>query len=401
MHALPSARLTFAVLALAWLPTAARADVVELESGGRIEGTIDDQNQDRGKIVVSLANGGRVTLNRSDVRRTVPRSAEGEKYHRRAATVPDTAEANWELAEWCRTNRLTAEADAHTARVIELDPNHAEARRKLGYSRHRGKWMTRDELMASRGMFRYEGSFRTRQEIELLERSKRGTEAAVNWRKQLARWRRDLGSSKPQESMAAADKFKGLRDPAAAGALVRMLKSENNLDVQDLLIATAARIEHPATVQALATLSLRSPRHEVRQQCLEHLVEARRPGLAEIYTKALKSDRNEIVNRAGNALRALGSQETLGALITALITTHEFKMGVDAPGETNIGMDSRGGFTFGGGKAPVKKVQLKNPDVRTALVELTGENFGFDKKAWRRWLANRTTTNVVDLRRDL
>ncbi|TWT85565.1 hypothetical protein Pla123a_03720 [Posidoniimonas polymericola] len=398
---LSAPRPLLVVSLLALLATAAAADVVVLESGGRLVGQLVNQEDgDRDKIYLELAGGGRVTLNRSDVRSAIPQSAEASTYQQRAATVPDTAEANWDLAKWCRTNRLDDEAKVHTRRVIELDPNHEEARQLLGYSVHRGKWMTRDELMESRGLVRYDGRYRTPQEVELLQRSERGSELAVNWKKQLARWRRDLGSSKPQEAMMAAEELQQLRNPAAASALVRLLSREQNLDVRDLLIATAAQIDHPATVQALATLSLNSQRHEERVTCLEHLIKANRPGLAEIYTRSLSSASNPIVNRAGAALGMLGAEETLGALIGALITTHEFKAGPDAPGETNIGMDSRGGFTFGNGKAEVIRRDLRNPEVRTALVQMTGENFGYDEQAWRRWLANRTTTQVVDLRRD-
>lgn len=386
---------------LALTVAGARADVVELESGGRLVGQLVNQEDgDRDKIYLELDSGGRVTLDRSAVRRAIPQSAEATTYRQRAASVPDTAQANWDLAEWCRKHRLGDEAEAHSRRVIELDPNHQDARRALGYSMQRGKWMTRDELMESRGLVRYEGSYRTPQEIELLERRERGAESAVNWKKQLARWRRDLGSPKPQESMMAAEQFQQLRNPGAASALVRLLKREQNLDVRDLLIATAAQIDHPTTVQTLATLSLNSPRNEERLTCLEHLIKANRPGLAEIYSRQLTSKNNDIVNRAGSALGILGADETLGALIGALVTTHEYQVGNNAPGDTNIGMDGSGGFTFGKGEAKVIRRDLRNPGVKTALVEMTGENFGYDEQAWRRWLANRTTSQVVDLRRD-
>ncbi len=305
----------------------------------------------------------------------------------------------WTLAQWCREQKLTNEFQAHLERVLELDPNHEEARTLLGYRQHHGKWMTREDLMASRGMIRYEGDYRTAQEIELLERASRGERLSADWRKRLERWRRDLSSSDPQESRAAVESFAKLTDPAAARALVRLLSEERNEEVKALLIETAARIDHPGTVQALATLSLKDPDREVRQQCLEHLVRAKRPGLAEIYTRSLGSKNNVIVNRAAEALRVAGATGAVSPLIDALVTTHEFKQGRDTPQDT-YSMDSRGGFQFGGGKAKTTKVNAKNPDVLSALVELTGQNFGFDEQAWNRWLATRAVAEPIDLRRD-
>ncbi|MCA9240440.1 MAG: hypothetical protein KDA37_09580, partial [Planctomycetales bacterium] len=103
--------------------------------------------------------------------------------------------------------------------------------------------------------------------------------------------------------------------------------------------------------------------------------------------------------RAAEALRVVGDPDVASALVDALVTTHQFQVGRDTPKDT-YAMDSRGGFSFGGGNAKVKKVDMKNPAVRTALVELTGENFGFDQDAWRRWLATRMAKTEVDLRRD-
>lgn len=375
-------------------------DVVELDSGGRVAGQIAKQDSpSREKVLVLLPDGGRILLNRTDVARTVEQSPDLLEYQRRAAQASDTAKTHMAVAMWCRERKLTAQFKDHLARVLELDPDNAEARKLLGFSQHAGRWLTRDELMESRGLVRYGRDYRTAQEIALLERKKHGAESVAIWRKRLERWRRDLSSSKPQEAIKARHSFETLTDPAAANALVRLLNQEANYEVQVLLLETAAHIDHPSTVQVLATLSLNDPRYDVRQQCLEHLVKAQRPGLAEIYTRALTSKDNFVVNQAGEALRVLGADQTISPLIKALTTKHVIKLGDDQPQQT-YGMDSRGGFQFGGGKAPTKTITPQNPQVLSALVEITGQNFGFDKEAWNRWLDARSVKETVDLRRD-
>ena len=43
-------------------------------------------------------------------------------YRARRDKSPDTAQAHWQLAEWCEENGLKAEAKAHLAAVIRLNP---------------------------------------------------------------------------------------------------------------------------------------------------------------------------------------------------------------------------------------------------------------------------------------
>lgn len=395
-HRLP---ILILAAALAAAP-AALADSLELDSGGRLSGRLDPKaSAERSKVMIELPGGGRAVLDRTEVARAVEEPAELIEYQRRAVRAPDTVETHFAIALWCRDRRLMPQFESHLSRVLELDPDHAEARKLLGYQKQGGRWMTQDERMAARGLVRYGGDFRTPQEIELIERKERSAKRAADWRKRLERWRRDLDSSDPAEVNQAVDHFAALADPGAAGALVGLLKEETNSEAQDLLIRAAAQIDHPATVEALATLSLKDPRHEVRRQCLEHLIRAKRAGLAEIYVRSLSSKNNQIVNRAGEALRVLAADQTISPLIEALVTTHTIKLGKDTPRDT-YGMDSRGGFKFGGGGAKTVKLEAKNPEVLSALVEITGQNFQFDKEAWNHWLASRVINEDVDLRRD-
>jgi hypothetical protein len=44
-------------------------------------------------------------------------------------------------------------------------------------------------------------------------------------------------------------------------------------------------------------------------------------------------------------------------------------------------------------------VPMKNQQVLEALIELTGQNFGWDLAAWRVWLARQRAPASIDLRR--
>ena len=71
-------------------------------------------------------------------------------------------------------------------------PNHPEARTLLGFRKAGGQWMTRDAVMAARGMVKYEGRYVTRQHVELLERQKKSKSSQADWNKELDRLRRWL-----------------------------------------------------------------------------------------------------------------------------------------------------------------------------------------------------------------
>ena len=50
-------------------------------------------------------------------------------YRRQRETTSDTIEGQLALAQWCAKRRLTDQRRAHLTAVLQIDPNHAKARR--------------------------------------------------------------------------------------------------------------------------------------------------------------------------------------------------------------------------------------------------------------------------------
>jgi len=67
---------------------------------------------------------------------------------RRAAIKPDRADDQAQLALWCERNGLRAEARAHWTAVAQREPSRETAWRHMGYKRHRGRWMTPEQIDA-------------------------------------------------------------------------------------------------------------------------------------------------------------------------------------------------------------------------------------------------------------
>ncbi|QDU87078.1 hypothetical protein Pla175_04330 [Pirellulimonas nuda] len=380
-------------------PLASAIDVVQLATGGRVVGTIVP-NDDRNTVAIDLEGGGRLTLTRKQIALVTPRSAAQQVYAGRAPTVPDTPLAQWNFAEWCRENGLADESRVHLERVVQLDPNHEEARAQLGYRRVGDRWLDREDLMAARGMVRHSGDYRTPQEIELIERKEQQERTAAEWKNRLARWRKQLGDRDPKRVAEAVQQFKDLKDPDAGLALAGLLAEERNNSTRLLLISAAANVPSPASLNALAAIALDNPDPETRYRAIEALAASRHAGLATPFIKALRSNDNGQVNRGAEAIEALAGPSAVSPLIDALTTKHVSVVGANSGGDTYSMSPTAGVTSFGGGGPKRLEKQLKNPAVLRALSKITGENFGYDEVAWRRWLASRAKTEQVDLRRD-
>lgn len=390
-----------AALALA-APGGVWADVVHLKNGGQVEGRVlDDDRSPPGPYVVETASGGRITLERSQVDRIDRQSELDEQYQQRARAAPDTVEAHWRLAQWCRKNILRDAYERHLERIVELNPQHAEARRLLGYRQVQGRWLTRDELMAARGMVLHRGRYRTRQEIDLLDRFEERDATAGEWRARLARWRRQLFDRQPERVVEARKNITSIRDPDAAESLVDLLNKEEVFEVKLMLLEVLAQIEHQAALDALVEHALYDAHDEIRAQSLEYLVKSGRPGIAAPFIRALRSRDNSTVNRAAHALREIGNPTAISPLIDALVTEHKIVYGNGSGPQQRYTMDSSGTFSFGGGGPRIEKRKLKNPAVLSALVVLTGgQSFDYDQPRWRAWLAAQKKIQQFDMRRD-
>jgi hypothetical protein len=393
--------LVAAALLLLCLSGAVRVhgDVFELANGGRIEGRLIDDGAGKGDYLIETATG-RVSLARSQVARVDATSTAENEYDARARTAPDTVDAHWQLYEWCRSKKLREQSQKHLTRILELDPDHAEARSLLGFRKQGNQWVTREEIMAARGMVKHEGQYYTRQHVELLERQKASKESHVDWRRDLERMRNWLTGRYEDRAQQARKEIQAVRDPRAADAVVALLRKENEPALKRLWLEVASRLDAPSAIQALVDLSLNDPNEEIRHQSLEYLIASGRPGIAAPYLEALRSSDNVMINRAATALGQIGDPAAIPSLMDVLVTVHKVKVS-DNSGQMAVSM-SRGNTSFGMGGGPkIVNREVRNPDVLTALVNLARiTGFEYDQEAWRNWLAEQAKQHPIDMRRD-
>jgi HEAT repeat protein len=382
--------------------TLSHADVFELRNGGRVEGQlVSSASDDKSMYIIELAAGGRVTLLRSQVARIDTISASEAEYQKLSRASADTVDAHLKMYEWCRERKLMDHTKRHLARILELDPNHEKARTLSGFKQENGEWMTRDDVMTSRGMVLYDGKYVTPQHVELLERRKEDKETEADWANTIDRLRRWLTGRQEDRIAQAHAELQAIRDPAAAEAVVAALRREKNPALKRLWLEILSKLDHKLAIDALVDRSLADPQEEVRYQSLEYLIKSGRPGLVAPYIRALKNRDNEIVNRAGAALGQIGNPDAMGALIDALITTHKIKVSEANADQHAYTFSPEGSFSFGGSGPQVISKDIRNPAVLNALVTLAGgASFDYDQVQWRRWLAAQVKQNAIDVRRD-
>jgi len=380
-----------------------RAEVFVLANGGRISGELVNRGESpRKQYMIKVAGEGQITLAASQVEQVLNRRPEEEEYEKIRPAYTDTVEGQWALAEWCRRQKLPVERETHLKRVIELDPNHVEARRALGYIQSDGQWTTQDELMIDRGYKRYKGRWMLPQQIELIESRSKLENAQQEWFQNIKRWRGWLGTDRDKQ---ARENFNNIADPMAVKALLLNLRDDASLPARLIYIDALAKINTLEAARGLAIASIEDSDEEVRLTCLDRLQSEKRPEIVAYYVGKLRDKDNPVINLAGVALGRMNDPSAVGPLIDAVVTTHKFKIvnpGGDNSMSTSFGKGpggGGGGLAMGGGPKIVSK-QFANQTVLEALTAITGQNFGFDKAAWKRWYAAQKKPETIDARRD-
>ena len=182
-----------------------QAEVFMLTHGGRIEGEWLNRGEAKPEMYeIEMLTGGRITVPASLVEEVLVKSEAVQRYEELLPKVPNTIEGHLEMAERCRKAGLKTQRDFHLRKVLELDPNHAEARHGLGFSQIDGEWVKADEWLKNQGFVRYKGGWRLAQEVEIEARNERQVIEEKEWRKRLKVWRSSIvrGRNDAAEALA-------------------------------------------------------------------------------------------------------------------------------------------------------------------------------------------------------
>jgi predicted esterase len=133
-----SAVLLLAVLLLFSVPAFLFADIVILNTGGKVEGRIIERTLDGVKVKTVK---GIVDIPEDDIESIKECESVFDIYEKKLKETPeDDVEARFKLGLWCKEKELEDEAEKHFEEVIKLSPDHEEARAELGYVKTAKGW---------------------------------------------------------------------------------------------------------------------------------------------------------------------------------------------------------------------------------------------------------------------
>jgi len=404
------------------------ADTIHTTVGGKIEGTILEDESDDARVVI-ITKAGKQSFPRRLVEQ-IERRADNrvETYKDAVKRFGESGEDQFQLGLWCQQRQYRKEASEHFRRAIAADPNHEGAREKLGYQRVGDGWKTIEEIKTEQGLVKNaQGKWVLPQQKEEAEQKA----AAVKLRQEyFNRVRTLLRLAKGDNATKAGNalsQLKAIHDPAAIEALMKYLgdKQQSSTTERATLVEILTAIDDGEATGALVRVATEDENEEVRQAAVEALKPRKSAALLKTLVGVLKNKDNRRVNAAAAALGELGDETVVAALVDALSTKHtytkyttadevfspQFTGGpqaaftpVQRPDGTVVLIPNN--LQLGQGGAVVKdsppaqrviEVVHKNQEVLNALLKLTEQDFGFDKKRWLAWLKTHSHEKAVKI----
>lgn len=145
----------------------ARADRVVLSGGGVIEGIATRRGD---KVSIEVAAGVVTVPSDTVVRIEKSESPVSRVQSRRAALPAGDAKARLDLADYCRDHDMRAQEKSLLAEVLEIDPDNAVARARLGYVKSESGWVTQAEAMRAKGLVEHDGQWLPAGEVAAMNR---------------------------------------------------------------------------------------------------------------------------------------------------------------------------------------------------------------------------------------
>ena len=151
----------FAIVAVLAAGSSAWADEVILRNGAVFSGSVREEGD---RVVVQM-DIGTMSFKKVDVR-SIVRSEDPVKELERKLKTTEGAQGHYDVAMWARERGLSAKSNEVLKKVIELDPDHADARKALGFEKVNGSWLEGDELKLAKGLIKYNGRWLPRETVE-------------------------------------------------------------------------------------------------------------------------------------------------------------------------------------------------------------------------------------------
>jgi len=394
-----------AAVAIAAASGRVHADELFLTQQGVIEGRVIEENPNVLRVQTAT---GVLDIPAVIVARRVRGPSRIERYEDLEAQQPLTAARHVEIARWCRENRLQSAADEHAAAALEIEPAHPDARRLAGFILVGDVWLKTHPLVE-------------------VEEPRRSDADACIVDQLVAGWHRRIraihdaflsGTDSQSRNMAAGrEQLMALRSPLAIPGSCRFLTT-GSVSTRTLLAEFLGSFDQDVASLNLFAMALLDDDLDVRLAAASQLSRRGDPRACDLFRFALRCEVDEIVRRTAAALGRMHDRAAVGDLIEALPTNafegqrQTLKAIIDRAkseydASTRIPLSdsvyeyapaillpefNRTVELFLSGAAPA--TGRHRSEVQEALIDITGQNFGFNAQAWRQWLARNPPLEV-------
>lgn len=383
------------------------ADILHLTNGNQIEGQILEKTDAGYRVRTSF---GTLVVPADTVKSIEEKPTPFAEYDRRLAAAKDTAKEQTDLGVWCGENGLPAQEKKHLNRAIELDPEYEPARTALGFVKVNGVWV--DGRTAVRDPEREKEA-----ESKPAKPGDGDRQVAAiqgKWTRQIRAIRQTLLDAKSEKlNDEGRRRILDIKDPLAVLPLAKVL-GDGTLAARQVLVEALGRFQTDESTLNLTVIALVEPDESLRRDAVTQLVRREDPRVVAQLRKALQSNSDALIRNAAVALGRLKAMTAVPELIDSLkvqrrklteVTVRRYfgAMESDFGRDTTvtlprgnrvryvptIGLGAAGAFVSSETEMQMQDVTVFRTEVQQALVAITGENFGFEEAAWRRWYQER------------
>lgn len=386
------------------IPSVSATTTLLLKDGGTLEGELLNPDEVNRKLYqINTPEGLEITLDAKLIDRIQARERDAViEYDRDAPLTTHTVENHLSWAKWCSEHQLPDQAKVHWQQILELDPDHAEARKVLGYSKTQTGWVSHRDTWEKQGFIQdRQGRWKTPQQIEVETILGNQNETVQYWQRTVRELYRRLPNPQAEAELLA------IRHPDAFPPIRKILIDETKTNPQrrTMLLRLLAQFSDAPSLQFVAGWAIRPEEsYDDRKMCVEELQKRIkeqpeiRHTMMNVYRHSLnpRADQ-EVIHLAAQVVRDLGGYEAIPELIEVLVV---MKTETYQPEVPTYGFGSGGsGFSLPG-KPTSRQIPITNQSVLSALQKLTGVNFEFNQGAWREWYRQSQRSPSLNLRRD-
>ena len=376
------------------------ADILFLESGGKIEGKI--LLEDAEKITIK-SSAGIVTFARSDIKSIVYMETAREVYEKkRAALARDDIEGHFKLGLWCQKEGLASEAQDEFRLVLGLDGEHKGAREALGYKRYEGKWMTEEEVMEAKGYKLYRGKWVSAEEFAALEKTRGREKQRREWVRHIQTLLYELSLVGTDRAHQAEEEFLSITSPEAIPHIEPLLR-DSRAPVRAIACLALANLKAAHTAKKIAHLALSDEEGAVRNAAREALLKMPTTDALRLLSRSLLQAEKRVERfQAARILGEIGDPRAIPYLIEGLYfeparLPHERRRWAQPPRmrykTTTVTIitseGTREARTYEDSPRRIDGVlrlrTVRNYQALEALKHMTQQDFHFNKERWRHW----------------